>query len=407
MNQKPFSTLAVNTYYDFKEKGKKYECNTRKGSTDVMRAVYWDFVNEMNKHEDTKLKKTDPVVKLGCKGFTNMAQKIFQGEETLDSMTETCKSDALRNSLEGCLNKLRKEKAEINEKHMKAVSAATDFLRLVKGQPQEQGCIVIGYYCMECGMMPKHEFTWFLTEKHGNNKRYSAWWCAYCGFNWKHSTAGRILGIQLDEDPESMMYWKAEAPPSGVQNFLDILKIASNYQNNNDIFADIKKSKPNTDREMAQLLTNWILKDNDMAFIAMKTLSETAKTSAVVLPKPDTNVVIKIANVEDQLTLRESAKGTQYVFMNVKACLVAGDKELPTVGQNMWKGLAHLIYQQLTLADAAMLQTWGPHNGKGTKTKLCKAVEDGVTKNALDKDGVRTGAEKILGLSFSMSACQI
>ena len=364
----------------------------------------------MNESEDTKLKNTDPVMKLGCRGFVKMAQAVFQGKDTLASITDACKNEALSGSLEECLNRLRTEKASINAKHMKAITAATDFLRLIKGHPQELGCIVIGYYCLKCGMMPKYEFTWFLTTKQGRN---SSWWCAYCGTNWKHSSEGRILGIQLGEDPDSMMYWKAEAPPNGVQNLLDILKIATNYQNHNNIFADMNEKKPSTDREMAQLLADWICIDNDMAFIAMETLSATAKPYAVVLPNPDTDCHIVIADVEDQLTLQPSAKGTQFIFMDVKACLVLqgiGDedaKEMPTLTDKMWIGLAHLIYQQLNVADAIMLQTWGPRIGKGMKAKLCKAVENGVMADARDENGKRTGAANVLGLSLSLSDCHI
>ena len=105
---------------------------------------------------------------------------------------------------------------------------STDFLRRRIVSDTEAGSLNLSYVCLRCGLFPIEDFIWWVTEEHGEKRK---WWCAGCVGQYHWIEADRILTIQASSRAEDTWVCKANAPPAGFcDNLISALKLLANLQ---------------------------------------------------------------------------------------------------------------------------------------------------------------------------------
>ena len=75
----------------------------------------------------------------------------------------------------------------------------------------------------------------------------SSWFCSKCGLQYIYGVDGFLFGIQMTEDPNSVVWYSAEPPEGLALDYLDYMKFGTAIYNGN--FNPVEYAKATTARE--------------------------------------------------------------------------------------------------------------------------------------------------------------
>ena len=155
-------------------------------------------------------------------------------------------------------------RSELGEQKLAQLHASLSFCRCVSGVPGKAGAVYVAWICPRCKHMPALDMNWYECE---GNFEGNGWFCACCGMQFIYGIDGYMLGWQIDDDPNSIVWASAEPPEDLALNYLDYMKFGNAIFNGN--FNIEEFAAASTARERLMCLVKLTNKGNELFLISI------------------------------------------------------------------------------------------------------------------------------------------
>ena len=230
---------------------------------------------------------------------------------------------------------------------------------------------------------------WFQCE---GNYDGSDWFGACCGKQFIYGVVdGFLFGMQLTDDPTSVV-WVSAVPPQGlVLNYLDYMKFGTAIFNGN--FNPDQYARAATAQERIDCLMNLIQKDNDLFVFALTDPRIKKPVKKIVEPiNPYPNRKFAVRN--DLLTLTSDMKGLNALFLDFSELPIWGvDAKKKKIDGKEWKNIINLVWSTWDHAQAMAfirIPETQQHKKNSDKTDCAKRLCRLANAASIRSEGVWT-----------------
>ena len=221
---------------------------------------------------------------------------------------------------------------------LSALHGALSFVRCVSGKPGKAGAAYVAWICPRCKHMSARDLAWWQCE---GNFEGSRWFCSHCGLQYIYAVNGFLFGIQMTDDPLSVVWYAAEPPEGLHSNYLDYMKFGTAIFNGN--FSHDEYMKAVDLKAILWLLRKMIEVDNGVFRFALVDPRIVIRRKRIVAPIPPPGTGNKKFFVkEHQLTLDGDAVGRWETFFDFSGLPIWGAESARKIVQSEWGPLINV-----------------------------------------------------------------